>query len=310
MFLFDHVLFYVNVEVSVTEGDSVTLNTGVQTNQQEDIKWYFNDVRIAEISGDLSDICTDVQCEDGPERFRGRLKLDHQTGSLTITHTTNTDAGVYELKLISSSSISEKIFRVSVYAVPATEKDHKSVNEGESVTFDPGVVRNPSDVIRWYFNEILIAEITGDQSNICEDEQCNERFRNRLRLDHLTGALTVFDIRNTDSGEYDLKVSRSRSSRGRINSASSVKHFGVTVNVPGSGLSSGAVAGIVVAVILLLVAAAGGVIYYHKHLMTSSNLIRLRLPVRHQYNHLLHWYFPEKDSEEAMENERKASAEQ
>jgi len=103
------------------EGDSVTLNTDAETKQQEDIKWYFNDIRIAEISGDLSDICTDVQCEDGDERFRNRLKLDHQTGSLTIMDIRNTHSGLYELKLISSSSISEKIFNVTVYGESINE---------------------------------------------------------------------------------------------------------------------------------------------------------------------------------------------
>uniref|UniRef100_A0A673HPQ8 Immunoglobulin domain-containing protein n=1 Tax=Sinocyclocheilus rhinocerous TaxID=307959 RepID=A0A673HPQ8_9TELE len=103
------------VEVSVKEGDPVTLHTDVETNQQEDIKWYFNDIRIAEISGDLSDICTDVQCNEGTERFRDRLKLDHQTGSLTIMNTRTTDSGLYELKIISSFSISEKTFSVTVY---------------------------------------------------------------------------------------------------------------------------------------------------------------------------------------------------
>jgi len=103
------------VSVSVMEGDSVTLHTGVQTNQQEKIRWYYNDIRIAQINGDQSKICTDVQCNEDTERFRDRLKLDHQTGSLTITHTTNTLSGVYKLKIISSSSDREKIYNVSVH---------------------------------------------------------------------------------------------------------------------------------------------------------------------------------------------------
>ncbi len=104
----------------MTEGDPVTLNTGVETNQQEDIKWYFKDTRIAEISGDLSDICTDVQCNDGTERFRDRLKLDHQTGSLTIMNTRTTDSGLYELKII-TNSISEKTFNLTVYGESLNE---------------------------------------------------------------------------------------------------------------------------------------------------------------------------------------------
>jgi len=101
--------------VSVMEGDSVTLNTGVEI-KHEDIKWYFNDICIAQKnSGDQnkSKICTDDQYED-TERFRDRLKLDHQTGSLTITHTTNTDSGVYKLLIISSSD-SEKTFIITVH---------------------------------------------------------------------------------------------------------------------------------------------------------------------------------------------------
>ncbi|KAL0149457.1 hypothetical protein M9458_055245, partial [Cirrhinus mrigala] len=86
------------------EGDSVTLHTGVKTNQQDRIRWYFNDTRIAQITGDLSKICTDVQCNEGTERFSRRLKLDHQTGSLTIMNITNKHSGVYKL-LISSSDI-------------------------------------------------------------------------------------------------------------------------------------------------------------------------------------------------------------
>ncbi|XDV24150.1 hypothetical protein PO909_028401, partial [Leuciscus waleckii] len=94
------------------EGDSVTLNTGVQTNQQDLIRWYYNDILIALITGDLSYNCTDVQCN---ERFRDRLKLDHQTGSLTIMNTRDTDTGEYTLEInsISNSRFSEKIFSVS-----------------------------------------------------------------------------------------------------------------------------------------------------------------------------------------------------
>jgi len=103
-------------EVSVTEGDPVTLNTGVQTNQQDRIIWFYNGIRIAEINGYLSKICTDVQCNEDTERFRDRLELDHQTGSLTIMNTRITDSGEYTLVIFSSIfSNSEKIFSVSVH---------------------------------------------------------------------------------------------------------------------------------------------------------------------------------------------------
>uniref|UniRef100_A0A8C2IXI5 Immunoglobulin V-set domain-containing protein n=1 Tax=Cyprinus carpio TaxID=7962 RepID=A0A8C2IXI5_CYPCA len=104
----------VNVSVSDGERDSVTLHTDVKTNQQEKIHWYFNYIHIAQINGDLSDICTDVQCNEDTERFRDRLKLDHQTGSLTIMNINTTDSGLYTLMIISSNSDSEKIFNVTV----------------------------------------------------------------------------------------------------------------------------------------------------------------------------------------------------
>ncbi|KAK7126523.1 hypothetical protein R3I94_017873 [Phoxinus phoxinus] len=244
LFLSDHVFFYVDiVQVSVMEGNSVTLNTGVETKQQEDIKWYFNELRIAEISGDLSDICTDVRCEDGPERFRDRLMLDHQTGSLTIMNTRNTDSGVYQLKLI-SNFITEQIFNVTVYG--ATEQDKKSVKDGESLTLEPGVIKNTNDEMTWYFNDILIAKITGYHSQICEDQQCKERFRDRLKLDRQTGSLTITHTRTTDSGLYELK--RSISGLRRINTPVSLKRFGVIVN------SGPSIAGISAAVVLLAAA--------------------------------------------------------
>uniref|UniRef100_A0A9J7YV23 Immunoglobulin domain-containing protein n=1 Tax=Cyprinus carpio carpio TaxID=630221 RepID=A0A9J7YV23_CYPCA len=142
-----------NVSVSVTEGDSVTLLPDIKINQLERMKWYFNGIRIAQIIGNQSKICTDVHC---PERFRGRLQLDHQTGSLTITNITITDSGDYEVKIINGSI--EERFNVSVLGVSAAERDNmkrKSVKEGQSVTLDPGL-KNPNDVMTWYFHGTLM----------------------------------------------------------------------------------------------------------------------------------------------------------
>uniref|UniRef100_A0A8C2HPN5 Immunoglobulin domain-containing protein n=1 Tax=Cyprinus carpio TaxID=7962 RepID=A0A8C2HPN5_CYPCA len=194
----------VTVSVSVMEGDSVTLYTNVTTTQQDEILWYFNDTRIAVITGDLSRICTDVQCNEDTERFRDRLNLETQTGSLTIKNIQTADTGVYQLKIFSSSSISDKTFSATV-DVPDKVKTI-SVKEGESVTFDPGVIKTANYVMTWYFNETLIAEITGDQSKICTDDECRERFRDRLKLNNQTGSLTITNTRTTDSGEYKLLI--------------------------------------------------------------------------------------------------------
>ncbi|KTG34398.1 hypothetical protein cypCar_00035369 [Cyprinus carpio] len=196
----------------VMEGDSVSLHTNVKTNQQEKIRWYFNDVRIAQITGDQSNICTDVQCNNGTERFRDRLKLDNETGSLTIMIIRELDSGLYRLRIISSSSMNENVFIVAVYGVSAAERDKmkkKSV-EKESVTLDPAVIKKQNDSMKWYFNDSLIAEITGDQNKICSDDECKDRFRDRLKLNNQTGSLTITNTRTTDSGEYKLENNHSR----------------------------------------------------------------------------------------------------
>ncbi|XP_026109689.1 uncharacterized protein LOC113082005 [Carassius auratus] len=209
-------------KVSVKEGYSVTLHTDVETNQQEEIRWYLNDVRIAVISGDLSFICTDVQCNEGNERFRDRLKLDHQTGSLTITNTRTTDTGEYKLQIISSRFSIQRTVSVTVTGVSAAERDEmktKSVKEGESVTLDTHVINKP-DNLMWHV-------ITGDQSKIFTDiqfEDADGRFGDRLKLDNQTGSLTITDTRTTDSGLYQLQITSYSSIR-----VTSVKSFSVTV---------------------------------------------------------------------------------
>ncbi|XP_043078929.1 uncharacterized protein LOC122327550 [Puntigrus tetrazona] len=176
------------------KGDIVTLVTGVQTDQQEKIHWYFNDNRIAYINGNLSDICTDVRCDNRNERFRGRLKLDHQTGSLTIMNARNTDSGNYKLEIIKEG-------------VSAAERDGKCVKEGENVHFDSGVTNEPVVSMMWLFNCTPIFKITKDQCKISTDGECGERFNNRLEV---TGSLTVTDTRTTDSGIYQLQFNSSR----------------------------------------------------------------------------------------------------
>ncbi|XDV23577.1 hypothetical protein PO909_028102 [Leuciscus waleckii] len=239
------------------EGDSVSLNTDVKTDQQEKIKWYFNNIRIAQINGDLSKICTDVQCNEGTERFRDRLKLDHQIGSLSLSNITNTDSGLYKLQIIGSNTISETIFSMTVHDVPGAETDKtktKSVKEGESFTFDPGVIKNPNDGMTWYFNEARIAEITGGQSKICTDVQCKERFKDRLKLDHQTGSLTITNTRNTDSGVYHLEIFSNSSIIHRQHSISIISEN--SFNVPVTGLIV-AIPGVAVGVLLVLACVIG-----------------------------------------------------
>ncbi len=100
--------------VSVTQGHSVTLHTGVtEIREDDDILWKYGAEKsqIAKMKKKKQIF----SIYDGPDgRFRDRLKLDHQTGSLTITNITTQHAGVYQLE-IAGAKKSSKIFNVSVY---------------------------------------------------------------------------------------------------------------------------------------------------------------------------------------------------
>ncbi|XP_056109179.1 uncharacterized protein LOC130087002 [Rhinichthys klamathensis goyatoka] len=100
--------------VSVKEGVTVILESGVTELDRDDlVQWRFEheDV-LAEINktAGISSSYDDVP--DG--RFRERLKLDNQTGSLTITHTRTEDSGLYHLEITSDRHI---IFRKFVLSV-------------------------------------------------------------------------------------------------------------------------------------------------------------------------------------------------
>ncbi|XP_067272592.1 CD48 antigen-like [Pseudorasbora parva] len=101
--------------VSVTEGDSVTLNTDfTEIGEDDDILWKYGaeNSLIAKMKKKNQTFST-YNGTDG--RFRDRLKLDNQTGSLTITNIRTEHAGDYKLE-ITGAKKSSKTFRVSVYA--------------------------------------------------------------------------------------------------------------------------------------------------------------------------------------------------
>ncbi|KAL1251720.1 hypothetical protein QQF64_019516, partial [Cirrhinus molitorella] len=100
--------------LSVMEGYSVTLNTDVtEIREDDDILWTFRAKKsqIAKIKPRMQ-IFNTFNGTDG--RFRNRLKLDNQTGSLTITNITTEHAGVYQLE-IAGAKRSSKTFNISVY---------------------------------------------------------------------------------------------------------------------------------------------------------------------------------------------------
>ncbi|KAG1935413.1 hypothetical protein F2P79_019256 [Pimephales promelas] len=194
--------------VSVIEGDSVSLNSDLTEMMDDDvIQWRFGDENtlIAEIDV-LEDRMTVY--EDVPDgRFRDRLKLDDQTGSLTITHTTTEHEGVYELQ---TNSV-RKIFVLAVY----DEVKSVSVTEGDSVSLNSDLTEiKDDDVILWRFGDenTLIAEIDVLEDRITVyDDVPDGRFRDRLKLDDQTGSLTITHTTTEHTGVYRLEMTRNLS---------------------------------------------------------------------------------------------------
>ncbi|XP_073699652.1 SLAM family member 5-like [Garra rufa] len=154
--------------VSVIENDSVTLCTDItEIREDDDILWKFEAEKslIAEISR-AAEIFSTYNGADG--RFRDRLKLDNQTGSLTIINITTQHAGLYEVQR-SGVKWSSKIFSVTVYArlpVPNITRDCSSSSSSSSSLQQQNCslvcsVVNVSDVtLSWYKGSSLLSSIS------------------------------------------------------------------------------------------------------------------------------------------------------
>ncbi|XP_050958266.1 SLAM family member 5-like [Labeo rohita] len=146
--------------VSVLEGDSVTLNTSLTELTDDDlIQWRFgNEITlIAEITKQANRIAV----YDDVRRFRDRLKLDKQTGSLTITKTTAKHAGRYEVEI---NIYSRSFFYLTVYArlpVPVISRDCSSSSlSSSSCSLVCSVVNMSHVTLSWYKENSLFSKIS------------------------------------------------------------------------------------------------------------------------------------------------------
>uniref|UniRef100_A0A8C1QL49 Ig-like domain-containing protein n=1 Tax=Cyprinus carpio TaxID=7962 RepID=A0A8C1QL49_CYPCA len=155
--------------VSVTEGDSVTLESGLTEIQKEDIiMWRFGraDTLIAQIDKEDEIFSTSHGDVVG---FRDRLKLDHQTGSLTIMNTRTTDSGLYQITIKASKETTHR-FRVTVYArlsVPVISNNASqcsSSSSGSSSQQNCSLVCSAVNVghvtLSWYKGNSLLSSIS------------------------------------------------------------------------------------------------------------------------------------------------------
>ncbi|XP_016408730.1 uncharacterized protein LOC107740733 [Sinocyclocheilus rhinocerous] len=233
--------------ISVMEGDSFTLHTEVNEIQKYLlIQWMFGSTRIAEINR----LTQTNSTYDADGRFRDRLKLE-QTGSLTITNTSTTDSGLYQLATVSretsyinfnvtvcgESSSSNYVLSCSavnnsivnhtedaniteLYQPSSEELKRISVMMGDSVTLNTDVSEVQTYLLmQWMFGSTRIAEFNRLTQTISIYDGPDGRFRDRLQLDQ-TGSLIITNTRTTDSGLYHLTV---------VGEETKYKSFNVTV---------------------------------------------------------------------------------
>ncbi|KAG1929411.1 hypothetical protein F2P79_022965 [Pimephales promelas] len=263
---------------TVMEGESVTLNTGLTETQEIIVTlWRFGESGSTIAQMDRKEISYPNPNSSHIDIFRGKLQMD-QTGSLTINNMRTKHSGLYQLESdLKSGSSHTLTFNVTVSESPSVhvgeaEMKSMSVMEGNSVTLQTDVTEtNGDELIVWRFGDEgkLIAKYDVVKSSPLLNT--DERFRDRLQLDHQTGSLTIIHTRTTDSGEYTLKINS--------NKQTLYKRFIVTVSaVTDPGLSSGAVAGIVIVVLLLFAAAAAAGLIYHRRQI--SELERQKVDMR------------------------------
>ncbi|XP_050959405.1 uncharacterized protein LOC127160784 isoform X2 [Labeo rohita] len=194
------------------EGDSVTLYTGLHKRMDDDvIQWMFGYKSIAKIC--ITDGSITVNFVPNG-RFRDRLMLDNQTGSLTITNTRPEHTGVYELQ----TYCLRKSFILTVQHCSSCmtgDVDEISLMEGYQFTLSPGHTEMMVNVIQWRFvpENALLAEINKRTNRFTVyDDVLDGRFRDRLKLDNQTGSLTITNMRTEHTGVFEVQTNNVRKS--------------------------------------------------------------------------------------------------
>uniref|UniRef100_A0A8C0XWD7 Immunoglobulin domain-containing protein n=1 Tax=Cyprinus carpio carpio TaxID=630221 RepID=A0A8C0XWD7_CYPCA len=179
------------VSVSVMVGDSVTLHTDItEVPGNSKIIWKFGD----EIIARMKEADGNPSTYDGPGAlFKDRLKLDKQTGSLTIANIRTEHIGRYSVD-IKSTDAKLKTFQVTVYDVV----ESVSVMKGDSVTLHTGVKVQGSDQIVWKYEDqvIPIAHLNGPD---------DAKWRN-IHLKDQTRDLVIGIIRTNQTGVYTVEI--------------------------------------------------------------------------------------------------------
>ncbi|KAL6466541.1 hypothetical protein MHYP_G00243450 [Metynnis hypsauchen] len=130
------------VRLQELEGNTITFQTGltgVQSNAQ--ILWFYGPEIVN--NNIVDSLVTDGKTSTDfyRDRFRDRLQLDRNSGSLTITNISREDSGVYMLQVI-TGNISEWCFSVDVSA-PVSKLS--TSNQSEQSNSPPSIMKTRMD---------------------------------------------------------------------------------------------------------------------------------------------------------------------
>ncbi|KAI7790776.1 hypothetical protein IRJ41_000897 [Triplophysa rosa] len=187
-------------EIKVGDGLSVTLHTNTVIQSNDVIEWRHRNELIAKLDrGSISVF----NGSDGT--FSDKLKINNQTGDLTIIDVTYKLNGEYRLQ-ITGEKTTRKTFSDSVRIGYGSDMTSLAVMEGDSVILFTGFSEN-HDVIRWRFQNSPLAEISIKTKIISTHDDVHDgRFRDRLKLNYLSGYLTITNITTEDSGLYEVNI--------------------------------------------------------------------------------------------------------
>ncbi|XP_073793124.1 uncharacterized protein isoform X2 [Danio rerio] len=151
-------------EISVKEGDSVTINTELTELKNDDwSQWTFGnrDTSIAAFNRQTNRFSVIDGVLDG--RFRDRLKLDNKTGSLTITNITSELIGVYKLWLRNSRKMSFILtlaLPVPVLILNSSQCPSSSSSSVQYCSVLCSVVNVSAVSLSWYKGNSLLSSIS------------------------------------------------------------------------------------------------------------------------------------------------------
>ncbi|XP_050958126.1 CD48 antigen-like isoform X1 [Labeo rohita] len=146
--------------VSVMEGDSVTLNSSLTEINDDLILWRFGmkNTLIAEINLPADSITIYDDVLDG--RFRDRLSLDDQNGSLTITNITTEHAGLYKLLTAVSKNFSLTVYARLPVPVINSNSSNCSSSSQQNCSLLCSVVNVGHVSLSWYKGNSLLSSIS------------------------------------------------------------------------------------------------------------------------------------------------------